>query len=445
MADIFVSYARKDEQAVQPLVKALDQASFRMDGPSDWPAGANWTHNATSRIDAAECVVVMWSKAAADSEFAQEEIRQAIRAWSSDRLVLVTLDATPLPVGLRDIQAISVQGGYDVAAKDLIERVGAISKARKAATSISESIASLRAEAARPITEALPAQPIESRPAEEIEPEIDTHADTPDIMRMGTPTALRMVLPARSPRKVFIAIILLIAIATVSFVIIDIFSKTERLAARPSVAERTSIPLLPVMLLLAMGVFIGAAAFWGGSVVLRRQRSHRAALIDSTLLAGAADGVLRDEEIGRRAAAALEQPLQQAVATQSAAQVFVSYSHMDGLAVDQLVQQIENLGYLVWIDRQAGGSQRYAAPIVRAIRVSKLVALMCSKSAFASDHVIREIYLAGDYKKPFIAFLLDPTDFPDEVLYFLTGFPRVPVATIDPEKLRSEIARVIAV
>jgi hypothetical protein len=124
-------------------------------------------------------------------------------------------------------------------------------------------------------------------------------------------------------------------------------------------------------------------------------------------------------------------------------QVFVSYSRQDGGTVDQLVKQIEQMGYTVWIDRQSTGSQRYAAPIVRAIRTSKIVALMCSQNFFASDHVIREVYVAGDYKKPFIAFQLDPTEFPDEVLYFVSGFPRVPAERVDLQQLRAEIARLV--
>ena len=105
---------------------------------------------------------------------------------------------------------------------------------------------------------------------------------------------------------------------------------------------------------------------------------------------------------------------------------------------------MNDLGYAVWIDRQTAGSERYAAPIVRAIRTSRLVALMCSRNAFGSDHVIREVYVAGDYKKPFIVFQLDTTEFPDEVRYFVSGFPRVPIATIDPQRLRSQIAQLVA-
>jgi hypothetical protein len=123
------------------------------------------------------------------------------------------------------------------------------------------------------------------------------------------------------------------------------------------------------------------------------------------------------------------------MASNGCPQVFVSYSRIDGPTVGQLVQQIEQLGYAGWIDRQSTGSQRYAALIVQAIRMSRLVALMCSQNAFGSDHVIREVYVAGDFKKPFIAFQLGATEFPDEVLYFVSGFPRVAIATIDPQQL----------
>jgi TIR domain len=135
--------------------------------------------------------------------------------------------------------------------------------------------------------------------------------------------------------------------------------------------------------------------------------------------------------------------LMQETAADNNRQVFISYSHKDVKAVDRLVQQIEGMGYSVWIDRQAAGSQRYATQIVRAIRTSKLVALMCSQNAFTSDGVIREIYVAGDLKKPFIAFQLDPTDFPDDILYFVSGFPRVPITNVNTERLRTEIARLV--
>jgi len=178
-------------------------------------------------------------------------------------------------------------------------------------------------------------------------------------------------------------------------------SEAEALAAAPltgstpsqQIPEGSSLPF--ILMVLFFGASIGAAAAWVW-IARSRRRSDRAL----------------PEQLSR----------QMPVASNGDPQVFISYSRQDGPTVGQLVQQIEQLGFAVWIDRQSTGSERYAAPIVHAIRMSRLVALMCSQNAFLSDHVIREVYVAGDFKKPFIAFQLDATEFPDKVLYFVSGF-----------------------
>ena len=170
-------------------------------------------------------------------------------------------------------------------------------------------------------------------------------------------------------------------------------------------------------------------------------------IVIPVLLAGVAIGAVGAWVLTVRARRR-EEPLQIVTVTQNPSdaglQVFVSYSHLDAKTVDGLVHQIEGMGYAVWIDRDTSGTHRYAEAIVHAIRTSKLVALMCSRNAFASDQVIREIYVAGDFKKPFIAFQLDLADFPDEVLYFISGFPRIPIASVDAQQLRTELDRLIA-
>ena len=120
----------------------------------------------------------------------------------------------------------------------------------------------------------------------------------------------------------------------------------------------------------------------------------------------------------------------------------ISYSRRDASRVQSVVKHIETAGYRVWIDTAStGGSARFAEPIVQAIDSAKVVAMMCSKNAFDSDHVVRELYVAGEFKKPFVAVLLDDTDLPHSFRYFLSGFPRLPVAQIAPDRVRSEIAR----
>jgi len=261
MPQVFVSYTGSDAAAALPIIEAIRRA------------GLNVSHTDADTLESA-CIMVLWSRATAHSHFAPLRIRQAIQAWSSGRLVLVALDDTPLPAGLRDLSTIAIGDASELGTQQLIEQV-------------------------------------------------------------------------------------------------------RRLTERP-------------------GLF------------------------------SARTGMLA-EELG---------PFPPSI--------FVSYSHQDGQTVEHLIQQIEQLGYRVWIDRAMAGPQRYAGQIVHAIRSSRLVALMCSQNAFTSDHVICEVYVAGDLKKPFVIFELDSTEFPDEILYFDSGFPRLPVATMDSQRLHSEIARLVA-
>lgn len=125
----------------------------------------------------------------------------------------------------------------------------------------------------------------------------------------------------------------------------------------------------------------------------------------------------------------------------TAPQIFVSYSRKDASLVDRLVNLMQAEGIGVWIDRseQEMGGRRYAGPIVRAIRDSKAVAVMCSRHAFDSDHVVREVYVAGDFKKPFLNVHLDGEDFPDDLRYFLTGFPRISFQEFEQRRAREVI------
>ena len=272
---------------------------------------------------------MVWSNADKSKEWLQHETLRALKAWSSNRLLLVTLDDSPLPVGLRDLSATPIRNADDSGTKQLIERVWAI-------------------------------------------------IDPPHPMPQ-----LRL---AKGP---YIGSLILCAMLLIVRENFDIFHN-----------------LIGLVLCFAipLGSFLVLDSDW-----LRGQRDQFSLRLT--------------EYVG--------------------SQVFVSYSHDDGQTVEKLVEQIEQVGYTVWIDRKSAGLHRYADPIVRAIRTSRLVALMCSRSAFSSDHVIREIYFAGDCGKPFILFQLDSTELPDEILYFVSGFPRVSTATIDSQQLRSEITRLL--
>ena len=427
MAQVYVSYGEKDRGTALPVIEAMHQAGLDVWHYGMILAGGSFLEQMRRELDKAQCVVVLWSKAAAQSDFLQQEIHHAIQAWSSDRLVLAALDDTPLPLGLRDLSPISIREASDSGTKQLIERAQAI--VGRSSVAVDVAATSPRAEG-------------EVRGA--VRPLGTVQRDYGPIVGAAVVLAGIAVLvaflanlsPPPSPRSK---------------------GATSREPSAEVLADRDGgdgggggaagggglssgggggggssgggggggagglsgggVPRdLPFILtMLALGVTTGAGAT-ACIVWLRRRRSNRASTTMLVQVPAVSDGV----------------------------RVFVSYSRQDGRTVEQLVRQIEELGYAVWIDRQSISAQRYAGSIVAAIRTSRVIALMCSQNAFTSDHVLREVYVAGDYKKPFIVFQLDSANLPDEILYFVSGFPRLPIATVDRQQLRSEIARLLA-
>jgi hypothetical protein len=105
--------------------------------------------------------------------------------------------------------------------------------------------------------------------------------------------------------------------------------------------------------------------------------------------------------------------------------IFVSYSHQDIARVDPIIAEIEKLGHAVWIDRrELSGGPGWAGQIVRGLRAARSVVLMASRHAYASDQVVREMYLAMSEKKPIVPLELEAAEIPDELQYILAPFQR---------------------
>ena len=439
MTQVFVSYSRHDEERARPVLDALARSGFRVSHAQD-PPGMSFADAIAQKIERADCVVVVWSRAAARSEWVQREVHLAIEAWSAGKLVLVSLDDAPLPVGLRDLEAIPIRGEDAMETHEVVRRVEEMARGGQQPRAIAAQsrtppapLASARGRrgsagalvggllglllvaglgaywfsvgSAPPPSEQVGGgaeQPGKGAPSSELPSPAPQPPPPPNEGAGQPPDGGDVVSPfPESPAP-------------------DPGSIASQELNRDFAAPN---PLLVGLATGLVGIAIGAGlafALWRWS---RRRRVRPEASI---------------------APANATASLQSAVASlPDGMPVFVSYSREDLRDVDRLVKQIEQAGYGVWIDRQAHGSQRYAAPIVRAIKSSQLVALMCSSNAFKSDHVIREIYIAGDCKKPFLVFQLDHSEFPDEVLYFVTGFPRLSVTALDPQGLRTELSRLL--
>jgi hypothetical protein len=100
---------------------------------------------------------------------------------------------------------------------------------------------------------------------------------------------------------------------------------------------------------------------------------------------------------------------------------FVSYAHRDAERAEALIRDAKADGHCFWIDEgDLSPGTRWTADIVAAIRASTAVVMLCSRQAFASDDVYREVAIAGRYGKPILPLLLDDATAPDEFLYYLS-------------------------
>ena len=291
MTQVFICHAREDHSAALPIIEAIGQAGLTVSLSDAVSPGEAVLQEVRHALDTAQCVVILWSKAASQSRF----LHQAIHAWSSDRPVLAALDGTPLPLGLRDLSPISIRGESGSGAKQLIERAQAI------------------------IQQGGIARPPNSNDASPAPP------------------------PARPERRrrfaAIIAASLIVGFAVLTgLVLVRSWLAQQRdveAAAAPmlnSPIPAPTVPALPIprdpllpliVMVLVFGASIGTAAGWVWIVRSRRRSQH---------------------------APSEEHSRQTLVGSTGDPQVFVSYSRNDGPTVWQLVQQIEQLGYAVWIE-----------------------------------------------------------------------------------------------
>jgi hypothetical protein len=103
--------------------------------------------------------------------------------------------------------------------------------------------------------------------------------------------------------------------------------------------------------------------------------------------------------------------------------VFVSYARANQDEVLPVIDSAAKAGRKFWVDQQGGieAGDGWAGEIVRAIRGAGGVVVMCSKAAFESDHVKREIYLADRYSKKLVPVFIEQAEPPEDFEYFFAG------------------------
>ena len=129
MSDIFISYASEDRPWVEPFAKALEQRGWTVWWDRHIPTGQTYDDVIWGALQAAKCVVVIWSAHSIRSEWVKEE---ASEAKKKNILLPVRIDEARPPFGFSRRQTQSLVGwqdgsphpGFDQLIKDTIQLLG---------------------------------------------------------------------------------------------------------------------------------------------------------------------------------------------------------------------------------------------------------------------------------------------------------------------------------
>jgi hypothetical protein len=105
MANVFLSYSRRDLRRARPLIKALEQAGLSVWWDRRLVGGTEFSKEIRTELEAADVVVALWSERSVNSPWVLDE---AGRGRDSGRLVPATIDGTEPPLGFGQIHTIDL-------------------------------------------------------------------------------------------------------------------------------------------------------------------------------------------------------------------------------------------------------------------------------------------------------------------------------------------------
>jgi serine/threonine-protein kinase len=107
--DVFVSYKSEDRQAAARIVDALAAEGLSVWWDQHIGAGDEWRQSITDNLQAARCVLVLWTSTSIGPEgrFVQDEASHAMRRG---RYLGVRLEPVEMPIGFGGVQAVDLKG-----------------------------------------------------------------------------------------------------------------------------------------------------------------------------------------------------------------------------------------------------------------------------------------------------------------------------------------------
>ncbi len=135
MSEIFLSYKRENEARVGRLVRALEGGGRSVWWDRGLAGGENWRKQIQDALDAAKCVVVVWTRESVGpaGDFVREEAALAKRRGV---LIPIRLDKVDPPLGFGELQVIDLThwkgSPRDAFFQDLVAAVSAKLEGRSA-------------------------------------------------------------------------------------------------------------------------------------------------------------------------------------------------------------------------------------------------------------------------------------------------------------------------
>jgi TolB-like protein len=125
MADIFISYAREDREAIEKLARLLEAAGLTCWWDRQLAAGARYLEKTEAELKAAKAVLVVWTRDSIGSHWVADE---AGVARDAGKLAPISLDGSAPPLGFRQFQVIDFSGWTgeaDDRVRDLVSALAA--------------------------------------------------------------------------------------------------------------------------------------------------------------------------------------------------------------------------------------------------------------------------------------------------------------------------------
>ena len=105
MSDIFISYAREDRDKARTLAELFQQQDWSVWWDRSIPPGRSFDEVIEEALSAAKCVVVLWSKNSASSDWVKGEAAEGLRRKV---LVPVRIDSANVPLEFRRLQTVDL-------------------------------------------------------------------------------------------------------------------------------------------------------------------------------------------------------------------------------------------------------------------------------------------------------------------------------------------------